>query len=181
MQTPALCSIERNDLPSMLSTLCSYENLFGPYHPQTLHLMVGAGLAFWHYGECTYARPLLERAVRDLGRYLGREHEARLSADYRPARSSVEPRRLRARAGGSDGTVGMPKAPAWAGPSRSSSRPRRSCHNPAGDCGPRAWPRNLKRQRRRLKRPPLAECCQAKATLISVPFATGVLQTLFRE
>lgn len=80
MQTPGLCRIERNDLPSMLSTLCSYENLFGPYHPQTLHLMVGAGLAFWHYGECTYARPLLERAVRDLGRHLGREHEARLSA-----------------------------------------------------------------------------------------------------
>jgi hypothetical protein len=80
MQTPGLCRIERNDLPSVLSTLCSYENLFGPYHPHTLRLMAEAGLAFWHYGECAYARPLLERAVRDLGRHLGREHEARLRA-----------------------------------------------------------------------------------------------------
>jgi hypothetical protein len=80
MQTSGMCRIEHNDLPSMLSTLCSYENLFGPYHPQTLHLMTEAGLAFWHYGECAYARPLLERAVRDLGRYLNREHEARLRA-----------------------------------------------------------------------------------------------------
>lgn len=64
----------------MLSTLCSYENLFGPYHPHTLRLMAEAGLAFWHYGECAYARPLLERAVQDLGRYLNREHEARLRA-----------------------------------------------------------------------------------------------------
>ena len=80
MQTSGMCRIERNDLPSMLSTLCSYENLFGPYHPCTLRLTADAGLAFWHYGECAYARPLLERAVRDLGRYLGREHETRLRA-----------------------------------------------------------------------------------------------------
>ena len=80
MPTSCLCRIERNDLPSMLSTLCSYENLFGPYHPHTLRLMAEAGMAFWHYGECVYARSLLERAVRDLGRYVGREHEARLRA-----------------------------------------------------------------------------------------------------
>ena len=80
MQTTGLCGIKRNDLPSMLSTLCSYENLFGPYHPHTLRLMAEAGLAFWHHGECAFARPLLERAVRDLGRYFGREHEARLRA-----------------------------------------------------------------------------------------------------
>ena len=80
MQTSNLCRIERNDLPSMVSTLCSYENLFGPYHPHTLRLTAEAGLAFWHFGECAYARPLLERAIRDLGRYLGREHEARLRA-----------------------------------------------------------------------------------------------------
>src|SRR5215472_16928591 len=108
MQPYSLCRIERNDLPSMLSTLCSYENLFGPYHPHTLRLTSEAGLAFWHYGECAYARPLLERAIRDLGRYLGREHEARL-------RSSVEGGRLRASAGDPDGTVGMPKPPARAG------------------------------------------------------------------
>ena len=80
MQTFSLCRVERNDLPSMLSTLCSYENLFGPYHPCTLRLTAEAGLAFWHYGECAYARPLLERAVRDLGRYVGCEHETRLRA-----------------------------------------------------------------------------------------------------
>ncbi len=80
MQTSGLCRIERNDLPSMLSTLCSYENLFGPYHPHTLRLIAETGLAFWHHGECAYARPLLERAVRDLGRHLNREHGARLRA-----------------------------------------------------------------------------------------------------
>jgi hypothetical protein len=64
----------------MLSTLCSYESLFGPYHPQTLHLMAEVALALWHHRELAYAHPLLERAVRDLGRYLGRDHEARLSA-----------------------------------------------------------------------------------------------------
>src|SRR6516225_9814199 len=80
MQTSSLCRVERNDLPSMLSTLCSYENLLGPYHTYTLLLSAETGLAFWHYGECANARPLLERAIRDLGRYLGREHEARLRA-----------------------------------------------------------------------------------------------------
>jgi eukaryotic-like serine/threonine-protein kinase len=80
MPTSSLCHIERKDLPSMLSTLCCYENLFGPYHPHTLRLMAEAGLAFWRYGEWAYARPLLERAVRDLGRYLNPEHEARLRA-----------------------------------------------------------------------------------------------------
>jgi len=80
MQTSGMCRIERNDLPSMLSTLCSYENFLGPYHTYTLRLLAEAGLAFWHYGECAYARPLLERAVRDLGRCVGREHETRLRA-----------------------------------------------------------------------------------------------------
>jgi hypothetical protein len=80
MQTSEMCRIERNDLPSMLSTLCSYENLFGPYHPRTLRLMAEAGLAFWHCGDYAYARPLLERAIRDLGRHHNREHEARLRA-----------------------------------------------------------------------------------------------------
>jgi hypothetical protein len=80
MLTPGVCRIKRNDLPSVLCTLCSYENLFGPYHPHTLRLIAEAGVAFWHHGEFAYARPLLERAVRDVGRYLGREDEARLRA-----------------------------------------------------------------------------------------------------
>jgi hypothetical protein len=78
MQTAAVCRIGRDELPSMLSTLYSYENAFGPYHPQTLNLMAEAALALWHHGELAQARPLLERAVRDLGRYLGREHDVRV-------------------------------------------------------------------------------------------------------
>jgi len=33
----------QNELPGMLATLCSYENFFGPYHPQTLKLRMRAG------------------------------------------------------------------------------------------------------------------------------------------
>jgi hypothetical protein len=62
----------------MLFASCSYENLFGPYHPHTLRLIAEPGMAFWHHGEFAFALPLLVRAVRDLGRYLGREHEAGL-------------------------------------------------------------------------------------------------------
>jgi hypothetical protein len=80
MQTSGVCRIERDELPSMLSTLCSYESLFGPCHFQTLHLMVETGMALYHHGEVTYAQPLLERAVRDLGRCFGRENEMRLCA-----------------------------------------------------------------------------------------------------
>ncbi len=80
IETLGLCRIERHDLPSMLATLCSYENLFGPYHPHTLRLMAEAGLAFWHHGELAHARPLLERAARDLGRSVGRDDETRLRA-----------------------------------------------------------------------------------------------------
>jgi hypothetical protein len=70
---------EQNELPGMMATLCSYENLFGPYHPQTLRLAVDVGVACWRLGE-PRARPLLERAVRDLGRILGRGSEIRFQA-----------------------------------------------------------------------------------------------------
>jgi hypothetical protein len=80
IETSGSCRVERDDLPSMLATLCSYENLFGPYHPHTLHLMAEAGLALWHHGELTYAQPLLERAARDIGRCFGRDDETRLRA-----------------------------------------------------------------------------------------------------
>lgn len=72
--------IDRNELPSMLATLCSYENRFGPYHPQTLRLMTQVAIAYWQAGESAHARPLLERAVKDLGRYLTRDHDLRLRA-----------------------------------------------------------------------------------------------------
>src|SRR5208283_1356566 len=68
------------ELPGMLATLCSYENFFGPRHPQTLLLMAETANACWQAGELAYARPLLERTVRDLGRVLGPEHELRLRA-----------------------------------------------------------------------------------------------------
>ena len=70
--------IEPADLPSMLATLYSYESWLGPYHPQTLRLMAQVAIGYWQAGEAAYARPLLERAIRDLGRYLGREHAIRL-------------------------------------------------------------------------------------------------------
>lgn len=80
MRSQGLRHADGNELPSMLSTLCSYENLFGPYHPQTLRLMTEVGVACWRHGELAYARRLLERAIRDIGRVLGREHDTRLRA-----------------------------------------------------------------------------------------------------
>ena len=82
MEHPATAaiSIDRAELPSMLATLCSYECLLGPYHPQTLGLMAHVAIAHWQAGENHRARILLERAVRDLGRYLGRDHDLRLGA-----------------------------------------------------------------------------------------------------
>jgi len=80
MQTPPICPIERNELPSMLSTLCCYENLFGPYHLQTLQAMAEVGVALWQHGEFAYAQPLLERAARDLGRCVGHGHESRVGS-----------------------------------------------------------------------------------------------------
>ena len=76
----AIDRVWRIGLPSMASTLCSYENLFGPYHPQTLRLMVEVAVAFWRHGEVAQARALFERAVRDIGRHLDRSHDARLRA-----------------------------------------------------------------------------------------------------
>jgi hypothetical protein len=72
--------MDRAELPGMLATLCSYERCFGPYHPQTLSLTAQLAIAFWHAGETGYARALLERSVRDLGRYLGREQGLRVQA-----------------------------------------------------------------------------------------------------
>jgi hypothetical protein len=68
------------DLPSMLATLCSYENQFGPRHPATLILMTQLGLAYWLSGQTDRARVLLESAVRDLGRYIGPDCDTRLQA-----------------------------------------------------------------------------------------------------
>jgi hypothetical protein len=43
-------------------------------------LMTQVAIAHWHAGENNRARILLERAVRDLGRNLGRDYDLRLRA-----------------------------------------------------------------------------------------------------
>jgi hypothetical protein len=68
------------ELPSMFATLCSYECLFGPYHPQTLGLMTQVAAACALAGEFDQARRLLEKVVRDVERFLGRGHDMRLTA-----------------------------------------------------------------------------------------------------
>jgi len=73
-------AVEASDLPAIRATLCSYENWFGPYHPNTLRLMLEAGIAHSEHGELGTARRLLERSIRDLGRTLGWEHDVRLRA-----------------------------------------------------------------------------------------------------
>jgi hypothetical protein len=80
MDTATFQRVDRSELPSLAATLCSYENFFGPYHPHTLRLLVEVAGAYWDHGELARARTLLERAVRDLGRHLGRGHDVRLRA-----------------------------------------------------------------------------------------------------
>jgi hypothetical protein len=69
-----------DELLSMLATLCSYEARFGPNHPYTLILTTHLGGAYWRAGRSDRARVLLERAVRDLARYVGRDCDSRLQA-----------------------------------------------------------------------------------------------------
>ena len=60
--------LERSELPGMLATLCSYENFFGPRHPQTLLLMAETANACWQAGELDrLPEALLERI--STGRY----------------------------------------------------------------------------------------------------------------
>ena len=72
--------METGPIPSMLATLCSYENWFGPYHPQPLRLMTQLALAFRNAHELHLAQLLLERAVKDSERLLGLDHDLRLGA-----------------------------------------------------------------------------------------------------
>jgi hypothetical protein len=69
-------TVPREQIPSMMATLCSYENCFGPYHPQTLGLMTQVAAACWQHGDRAIARRLLERAIADLQR----DCEARVRA-----------------------------------------------------------------------------------------------------
>jgi hypothetical protein len=78
--TSSAIPIEQTEIPSMLATLCSYESWFGPYHPQTLHLMTQVGIAFWQVGEPSHAQLLLERAILDLERHVAPDNDLRLRA-----------------------------------------------------------------------------------------------------
>jgi hypothetical protein len=82
MQTPTnpAVNVDRAELPGMLATLCYYQDCFGPYHPQTLRLMTQVGIAYSQAGEQLRAAVLLERAVRDVARVLGADHDLRLRA-----------------------------------------------------------------------------------------------------
>lgn len=68
------------EIPSMMATLCSYERLFGPYHPQTLAMTTVLAEALCGSGQRAAGRRLLERAVGDLTRRHGRFHPVRLRA-----------------------------------------------------------------------------------------------------
>jgi hypothetical protein len=46
MPTSLMRRVDPNEIPSMLATLCSYECLFGPYHPQTLRLLTEVAVAY---------------------------------------------------------------------------------------------------------------------------------------
>ncbi|HZV05354.1 MAG TPA: hypothetical protein VE999_09750 [Gemmataceae bacterium] len=64
---------ERPEVSILAATLCCYEERFGPCHPITLRLMTDVAIQLRH-------RALLERAIRDVQRFLGRTHELRLRA-----------------------------------------------------------------------------------------------------
>jgi hypothetical protein len=64
----------------MVAMLCCYENQFGPYHPMTLRVMTEVGAEYGRQGDLEKARCLLERAVRDLTRFLGADHPATQAA-----------------------------------------------------------------------------------------------------
>jgi hypothetical protein len=65
------------EIPSILATLASYENLFGPYHPQTLSLTAVLAMALCASGNRSDGRRLVERAMLDFTRHHGRFHPLR--------------------------------------------------------------------------------------------------------
>jgi len=73
-------SVAPADLPALLATLCSYENCFGPCHPQTIRLTVALAAAYREHGDKTLALRLMERAVADADRFLETDHELSLHA-----------------------------------------------------------------------------------------------------
>ena len=68
------------DLPAMISTLSSYDRMFGPRHINTLSLAAHIAEVFWNLGAPHPARSLLERVARDLNESVGRANTLRISA-----------------------------------------------------------------------------------------------------
>jgi hypothetical protein len=69
---------EGTELPGMLATLSSYEDLLGPCHPLTLRLLTEVGIALWRHRRTDDALIVFERGLRDTTRALGRNHDLRL-------------------------------------------------------------------------------------------------------
>jgi hypothetical protein len=69
-----------SDLSGMMAMLCSYEDRFGPYHPQTLALTTKLAGLLLQCGQVSQGGALLERVVRDARQYLAPHHEVRLKA-----------------------------------------------------------------------------------------------------
>jgi hypothetical protein len=153
------------ELPSMIATLFSYENLFGPYHPQTLALATKVAICWWHAGEPACARSLLERVVRDLAQHLGREHDLRLRAVAALRDLLVAQRDYRSHPAR---TVGMSDSTAGQGTPRDDCNARQSRDNPDGELGCKCFAMQLTKAPR-----PSKTAVLAQASLISVPFSTG--------
>src|SRR5262245_14014240 len=66
------------ELPGMLATFSSYEELFGPSHPLTLRLLTEVGITLWRHGRTRDALTTVQRGQRDTARVLGRNHALRL-------------------------------------------------------------------------------------------------------
>lgn len=106
-----MSNIPHSELPSMVATLCSYENCFGPYHPQTLQLTTTVAVIYGQCGDCELAVRLLERVLRDVQRIAGRDTGLRLRAaialrDLWLQRQNASDRRSEGSCGLSSGSLG---------------------------------------------------------------------------
>jgi tetratricopeptide (TPR) repeat protein len=66
------------ELPAMLATFSSYEDMLGPCHPLTLRLLTEVGITLWQEQRIDEALIVLQRGLRDTTRALGRNHDLRL-------------------------------------------------------------------------------------------------------
>jgi hypothetical protein len=78
-----------SEVSAMAATLCYWENLLGPYHPNTLCLTIQLGIALAEEGDHPRSRVLLERAARDIDRHFGRDHTLREQASAALARTDT--------------------------------------------------------------------------------------------